>query len=211
MNLNFWFFLVAVCFAFPAFGSGSRIGNGGHGVRCGKNPSRVDLLDLVEARYSGLAVDESSQSFGVLTELKIINNTLRDVGLETPGLSATILNAQNLFSSISLEDVLEPTSDAYFYSIPDSCSVEQIAHLEQGSVNRLFILKRYWLQASDRERALLLLHEGMHITRMRSGKTDEMDTMQIRRLVGLLSQTPSGLSDSKSEINAALKKLGLRE
>ena len=177
--------------ATQAQASGSRVGSGGQGVVCaqGASPKLLDLYEAIE--FYGREV--FSDLFDTKTEFEHVTDftlRLRDIlGKQHPFLSVlqeTIL----LRSSMALSDgPLRVTTDGGFVlGLKNGCQVVQVAARGEGLLNgKLEVLRSYWEGASEKEKALLLIHEALHSWFDREvPEGDFSDTLAIRQLVGLL-------------------------
>lgn len=188
--------------------SGSRVGNGGVGVVCKTSPNSIVLLDLVEAKQRGVAVVLDSNAEFLWSALDEIETSVASAGIENRSLRDAFFIARELTYNMRLVETLFTSYDAGFHLLPDGCVIQQIAYTYPvaGDIWLLDVQKNYWMQSSLREKALLLLHESLH----RFVQAEHVEfTDQLRKLVGLLSQSPDGVKSSVMEIRASLKILGM--
>ncbi len=194
---------VVILAAIPqASASGSKAGNGGHGVRC--QGGRAELLDLYEAReFYGLPF--GSNWFATIDDeiSRIESETASVLGPNEPMLSL-FLDARLLLQSLELAPgPLGFTQDGGFVlgTIPPECELVQLAVRSTfASQNtHVTVLADDWNMMLSTERALLLIHEAAH-SRFAMAKASGLpSTLAIRQFVALIS----------APIDVKIKKAGM--
>lgn len=197
-GFRFLFPLVAMVAALSATSfaqaSGSKAGNGGHGVRC--SGGRLELLDLYEARefygipFSGNMFNTTEQELDRLQQdLALV------LGADHPFLTV-FLDARRLLNSVELQlGPLAPTPDAGFIygHLPANCQVEQLAVRSMYATQFVYVTvsKPDFNMMLSTERALLMLHEAAHErfewATLGSTVGSTPSTFAIRQLVAMMS------------------------
>ncbi len=168
-----------------AAASGSRVGDGGHGVSCGSSPTV--LLDFHEATQGYGRVPFFD--LGASTEQEYLQ-TFRDrvseiMGVNHPSLSIFDQAVSLRYTMWFAHGPLALTDDiGVLPLVPGHCILTQVAIRKTGVFNGILeVDESFWQMATPRERALLLVHEGAHGWFAQVGLFEDS---AIRQFVGLL-------------------------
>jgi hypothetical protein len=189
-----------------ALASGSKAGNGGHGVMC-EGAIYVELLDLYEAReIYGMPrlFSPFNSTTGEIERLRFEMSLILPAGHAYLGIFDEALK---LFESCQLVDgPLSYTPDVGLSSpvLPSTCELVQIARRARmyEQFVAVMVQKDYWQNMSPTEQALLLIHEASHEWFGSSDENSEFpSTLALRQIVGTLSSTSDYRFQKKALIN----------
>lgn len=179
-----------------AAASGSKAGNGGHGVVC-SGYLNAELLDLYEAREVYGIIPTYVPWATVESELSRLNFELSLVLGSDHAFLQRFREAAALQESIVLHDgPLGYTQDAGFLAAPLSsdCTLVQIAHRTSfaGVLSNITVQSSVWNSMSATQQALLLLHEASHswfniAQNPAQDIADLPSTLAARQIIGILT------------------------
>lgn len=177
-------------FCLNAVASGTRVGDGGHGVFCpGKSPVLLDLYET-EAIYGrqlalGALIVEDERV--VLEEYR--SRVQEVMGTSHPSNVIFDQAAMLLNWMVTENGPLAITPDlGAFPNLEPGCTVKQIAVRGTDYLwGHLTVSRAYWDQASVRERVLLSIHEGAHSWFHYSEDDFMTGTQALRQFIGVLA------------------------
>lgn len=170
-----------------AHASGTRVGDGGHGVVCPHHFAPV-FLDFYEAtdvhgRIAPMEFEQISREF-VLIQLR--SRVARIMGERHPSLGV-FDQAMMLNSLVLLVDgPIAILDDVGAVRVKQECRIEAVAVRGEDYLDGYLQVRRdFWRALSERQRALVLVHEGAHS--WFGEPTSIFDgTLALRQFVGLL-------------------------
>jgi len=183
--------LAILLLGLTAGASGSRVGNGGHGVVCKDSSGHEylpELLDLYEAVH---AYGRVAQWIGANSLDEALEVYKRKIALALPEnhpFLRVLDQIDNLKLDFELVDNLRIQTDdlGLFAKIDPNCRVVQLAIRGEDILNcRLQISKEFWNGTGYDTQALLLIHEAFH-SWFDSSSSVASGTLAIRQAVGLL-------------------------
>ena len=181
-------------FPTTSFASGSRVGNGGAGVKCtGQATVLLDLYEATTAVGQPAPMDWSAPTASVQDYL---DQYISEISAALPAGHpfVTMITDQTRFLATAY--VLKPspiltTDDVGFVALPADCNLQQVALRGDGMMSPMLTIdKEFWAASSNRERALLIVHEAAH-TWFPASDDSFVGTLAIRQLVGLLYTSSS--------------------
>lgn len=203
--MKFVLFTVVLIFTALAGASGSRVGNGGHGVICKDSAGRQlppELLDLYEA----------SSFYGRVPQMILVSSLDEAIQLYRQQLQFALPSDHPLFrlfdhvehlrASLVLRDQpLNPTDDLdleNFIDVGRNCHIVQIAvRSEPPFEGNLEVSREFWAGSTYQVQALFLLHEAFHSWFW--SPAEKVETAKaLRQLIGLL-YTSSMIADKRDQ------------
>jgi len=184
----------------------TKAGDGGHGVVCADLPPQ--LLDLYEAENVYGMSTFFPQDPPIDAFMTIFNARMRVeaiMGKDHPSLAIFDQAFEFLLTKTLEPGAPVETMDAGLPPIRSTCHLVQIARRETGDLNfMLTVDSDYWQNASEEERAMLMIHEGAHAWFPTAEMTPLMPVSALRQFVGLLHSTLGGEPDSDAQIRKLL-------
>lgn len=175
----------------PNVFAGTRDGGGGIGVYCKTGISRLQILDLYEAREikhlspltaTGDFYEQVYQAW--LRDLAVSKNPLENWRMPTRAQSDQAVDKFFKTAVVFTQEILPPTEDATLPVIPHGCDFVQIAVNKLNSDQTLKINFGYWNQLNTEQRAALIYHELFYSTRMSFAGDSTSDN--VRAYIGEL-------------------------
>lgn len=178
-------------FALTAQASGTRVGDGGHGVICGGGwPVLLDLYEAVHhyERPLPLDFDQREVSDFIMEARQRVSWIM---GPEHPSLSI-FDGASALMVLMEVVDgpLVETLDMGAIRKLGPGCKISQIAVRGIDYMDSTLEVERtFWTMASNRDRAMFLIHEAGHNWFPYDGSLIMADSSALRQFVGLLYNT----------------------